>query len=492
MIMTKIPKTGLFYMSDEIYRPPRTNFYIRLNSVVGSWRELCAPVFDAFASSIDGRPVDPVVYFKIFLIAYFEGIVADTALAERVADSLALREFVGYGPAERTPDHSSIGRVRSQLAKTQGLDEVMDRVVAMCAQAGLISGDMVAADSTLLPANASLSSLHSVTTGISVGEYFKQFREQEAKASPQNETLAPEAPPAEPKGKKGKKKMPPVSNEEFRSTTDPDARITSKGSSPAGMYYKVTHVTDSKHQVILSAQSATADTGECDAATAPLEEAKRRLQASELKLGTVVADAGYDDSKFHGRLEEMGVIPLTNFQVPETKKPEGFAKKDFTYDPERNLYVCPNGKELPLDTRKSDRINYRASETDCAQCPLKHACLDEKAKARSIRRTPDEPARERNIERCHTDEGREQLKQRKTVVEPPFGHLKTNGGLSRINCRTNKRVQVKITFAALAWNLMKRVKKLGGSRVLARFLCVWRSISQIFARRTLRVTYVLQ
>jgi hypothetical protein len=247
------------------------------------------------------------------------------------------------------------------------------------------------------------------------------------------------------------------------------------------MYHKITHVTDSKSQVILSAQVATADIGDPEAATAPLEEAKKRLEQNCLTLGTVVCDAGYDDSKFHARVEQMGATPITNYTETMSTKPEGYAKKDFAYDAEQDLYVCPAGKILKRQCTEGDRILYKALLADCADCPFKDLCLSADAKQRQVRRARDEAARERNIARCHTDEGREALKRRKIVVEPPFADAKCNGGLAQMNCRGTENTQVKITMAAIGWNLKKLVKKAGKA-----------SLSTIFGRIWTRICGILQ
>jgi transposase len=408
----------------------------------------------AFSAEKNGRPTDHVVYFKIFLVGYLENIIFDTDLAERIADSIAIREFVGYGPSERIPDHSRLGPVRTRFEKDGALEKVFNKVINLCATAGLVSGEEVAVDSTLIPANASLSSLVSIKTGMSVSEHLKQLREE--------------------------KKKPTVSNEEFRSTSDPDARIAKKGSNcPRGMYHKVTHVTDSNSQVILSAKVSTADIGDPEAATVPLEEANRRLKENSLTLGTVVCDAGYDDSKFHARVEQMGATPITNYKETQSTKPEGYAKKDFAYDAEQDLYVCPAGNTLKRQCTEGDRILYKALLADCAGCPLNSLCLSDDVTQRSIRRARDEAARERNIARCHTDEAREALKRRKIVVEPPFADAKCHGGLAQMNCRGTKNAQAKITIAAIGWNLKKLVKKAGKGLLSTIFGRIWRKTSEI-------------
>ena len=445
MIRAKIPDRQLFYCDEEIARPSRTNYYIRLNEAVSNWGEFCEPLGGCFSLKKDGRPVDPTVYFKIFLIGYLEGIVEDTDLAERISDSIAIREFLGYGLSERPPDHSSIGRVRGAFGKGEALQLMLEDTVSRCAQAGLVDGKLVAVDSVLLPANADMASLVSMKTGLTVREHLKHCRDANLKGA--------------------------VGNEEFRSTGDPDARIARKKGSPTRMYYKATHVTDSKNQVIVAANLSGADIGECEAAKPALKQTKLRLSTASLALGTVVADAGYDDGAFHAYIEEQGAIPLTNYQASKSPKEAGFAKSDFVYDPENDLYRCPQGKLLSLAGSDRGRAVYTSKTSECQECPYRHQCLAKSQRYRVVRREPSEASRERNIALCHTDKGREQLKARKVIVEPPFAHMKRCGGLSRLNCRTQNRVLVKVIVAAIAWNLMKLTKALGKGQTdaLARF-----------------------
>ena len=69
----------------------------------------------------EGRPGPPPGrYFRLLLIGYFEGLDAERAIAWRVADSFALREFLGLVLPEATPDHSTISRNRRCIRGTRG------------------------------------------------------------------------------------------------------------------------------------------------------------------------------------------------------------------------------------------------------------------------------------------------------------------------------------------------------------------------------------
>ena len=411
--------------------------YARLTELVGDWRALARPLEAAF-SATTGRPTDPVVYLKLFLIGYLENLTYDTELAERVDDSRRLRAFLGYTLTEPTPDHSSISRVRHRLAACD-LTAVLEAVVALCVAAGLVTGAVAAVDGTLLCANASRDSFRPLTPTQPVADHVAAA----AQANP---------PPAD------------TLNRQVASTTDPDARLRRKGADRAIPSYLLTHVTDGAGQIILAASVAPADRGEVAAALPALAQAQETLAAQAHALGTVVADTGYDDLTFHTAVEALGATPLTSQKPDASRKPVGFRKVDFTYDPATDTYLCPYGHRLRYkctDLTRRPRRRYVADPAVCAVCPGRGGCLSPAGRARWVSRAREEPRRHAVIARAQSPDGRALLARRKAIVEGPFGHHKTYGGLPRLNCRGLGAVQVKCLVAAIAWNLIRLTRHLG-------------------------------
>src|ERR1700722_10602079 len=203
MIRRKQAQAPLFYAAEEI-RPATSGRYERMDAAVGNWEALAAPLRNGFSQERNGRPTDPVVYLKIFLLGYLLNISEDTELAERISDSLSIRKFLGYDLNEATPDHSSISKVRARLAGH--VEEVLENVVQICTSAGLVDGKECSVDSSLSKANASCSKLAHLDTGQTPKEYVAKLRK------------------ADPGAKVN------VKNSEFVCTTDPQARLTSKPS----------------------------------------------------------------------------------------------------------------------------------------------------------------------------------------------------------------------------------------------------------------------
>jgi transposase len=135
---------------------PADHFYRHLDatlvlSFVRAW------VADCYAEG--GRPsIDPVVFFKLQLILFFEGLRSERQLMETVALNLAHRWYLGYRLDESLPDHSSLTRTRERL----GLpiyQRFFEHVVELCQQAGLVWGTELFFDATKVRANADTDSL---------------------------------------------------------------------------------------------------------------------------------------------------------------------------------------------------------------------------------------------------------------------------------------------------------------------------------------------
>ncbi len=87
-----------------------------------------------------GRPsIDPVVFFKLQLVMFFEGIRSERQLMRHAADRLSVRWSVGYDLGEPLPDHSSLTRMRERYGVGIFL-RFFEAIVEQCQQAGLVWG----------------------------------------------------------------------------------------------------------------------------------------------------------------------------------------------------------------------------------------------------------------------------------------------------------------------------------------------------------------
>ncbi len=106
-----------------------------------------------------GRPsVDPIVFFKLQLLMFFEGIRSERQLLQLAADRLSVRWYLGYNLDEALLDHSSLTRIRARYG-LEVFRRFFEAVVEQCQQVGLVGGRELYVDATQVQADASLDSL---------------------------------------------------------------------------------------------------------------------------------------------------------------------------------------------------------------------------------------------------------------------------------------------------------------------------------------------
>ena len=134
---------------------PADHFYRHLERTLdlAFVREL---VRDRYAAG--GRPsVDPVVFFKLQLVMFFEGLRSERQLMRVVADRLSVRWYLGYDLDEPLPDHSSLTRIRERYG-VDAFRRFFEAILERCREAGLLWGEELYADATKVQANAAYTS----------------------------------------------------------------------------------------------------------------------------------------------------------------------------------------------------------------------------------------------------------------------------------------------------------------------------------------------
>jgi len=285
----------------ELARSPGHPFYQRLNGLLDEER------FDAFVEGLCrtfyapamGRPgLVPGVYFRSLLIGYFEGIDSERGIAWRLADSLALREFVHIGITESTPDHSTISRTR-RLIDVETHREVFGWVLAQLADRGLVKGKRVGVNATTLEASAAMRSIVRRDTGESYDEFLTGLAKVSGIATPTRDELA----------RLDRKRKKRTSNKDWKSPTDADARLTKMKDGRTHLAHKAEHAVDLDTGAVVAVTLQEADKGDtttldvtlCEASEAVTELAVREAKlhphkAPKVNLKSIeemVADKGY-------------------------------------------------------------------------------------------------------------------------------------------------------------------------------------------------------
>jgi hypothetical protein len=220
----------------------------------------------------------------MLFVGYFEGMTSQRGIAWRCQDSLSIRDFLGLGPTERSPDHSSMTVIRKRLPFE--IFEAVFRFVLECAQEhGLLKGKTVAVDATFLEANAAMKSIVRRDTGEGWGEYIKRLAEEEGVEDPSDEDAR----------RLDRKRKKSVSNEEWASKTDPESRIAKMKDGRTHLAYKAEHAVDLDTDLVVAASVYRADHSDSESAANTLDDAKEHLAAvdEEIAIQEAVMDKGY-------------------------------------------------------------------------------------------------------------------------------------------------------------------------------------------------------
>jgi transposase len=388
-----------------------------------------------------GRPsVDPVLMLRMLLIGYLFAIRSERALCREVRVNLAYRWFCGLSIEDRIPDHSAFCRARNERFRDSVLfRRVFERVVEDCMAAGLVGGEGFAVDASLIAADANKQrsiaghdwhkDRDPARSSRAVKEYLEALDDTAWGA-------ASDVPP------------------KFISPSDPAAQWTGAHKGPAFFAYADNYLIDVKFGVIVDVEASRAiRQAEVGAARTMIDRTEDRFG---LKPARLIADTAYGTAAtLDWIVNDKKIAP----HIPvfdKSRRDDGtLSRGDFTFDADRNLYVCPQGKLLHTTGRVHDgaTLLYRARTADCGTCPLKARCCP-KAPERKIPRSIHEGARD--VARALADtEAFEQSRRERKKVEMLFAHLKRILKLGRLRLRGPRGAQDEFTLAAIAQNLRR-------------------------------------
>jgi transposase len=277
---------ALWVATADIVETPGHAFYAKLQELLVAHRfdqhveHLCR----RFYKGPFGHPsLPPGVYFRCLLIGFFEGLDSERGIAWRVADSLSLRKFLGYGIDERTPDHSTISRTRRLLWPSTH-QAVFRWVLKRLKDDGLLTGKTIGIDATTLEANAAMRSIVRRDTGATYEAYLTTLAQAAGIAEPTREELA----------RFDRKRKKKGSNAEWKSPVDPDARITRMKDGRTHLAYKAEHAVDLSSGALLAVTVQGADRGDTTTVTETLVTATKAAAAVDLgAIAAAVLDKGY-------------------------------------------------------------------------------------------------------------------------------------------------------------------------------------------------------
>jgi transposase len=442
-----------------------------------------------------GRPsIDPVVFFKLQLIIFFEGMRSERQLMRVVADRLSLRWYLGYDLTEPLPDHSSLTRIRDRY----GLDRFrrfFEVVTEQCVAAGLVWGRELYVDSTQVEADAALTSLQPrfaveahLTRLFAAADEDDQLESAEDLQGhvPGDAAHTPVPLPVELTetargelaeraanrhdwiGEAGRPDRTRTSGAyrrtaDFRaSATDPDASPMRPTGGRAHLGYHDHYVVDGgKARIVLTVLVTPAEVQDNQPALDLLWRTRFRWK---LRPRQVTADTKY------GTIENIAAIEAEHirayFPLSEVGQRSGlFRSTDFVYDHAADVYRCPGGEALRFlsECKTSGRRVYQASAAACKACALRQHCTTS-PRGRRVGRSREEASLERVRGYHATEPYAKAMRKRAVWVEPLFAEAKAWHGLRRFRLRGLAKVNGEALLVAAGQNLKRLLSRVGWGR----------------------------
>lgn len=454
-----------------------------------------------------GRPsIDPVVFFKLQLVMFFEGIRSERQLMRHAADRLSVRWYVGYDLGEPLPDHSSLTRIRERYG-VEVFRRFFDAIVEQCQQEKLVWGKELYIDSTQVNANADLDSLtprFAVEARAAIQAHLAAlFAEEDSHQEQQTvETEVGAVPPEVTSSEVVSCTMPlplPVNlsqaeHEELASenagrhdwiaeegrqqrevhghyqrtsdfkvsTTDPDATPMRLKGGGTHLGYHTHYVVDGgKARIILQVLVTPSEVMD----NQPMSDLIFRTRFRwNLRPRFVTGDTKYGTIENIKALEDASIrayVPLPDWE----ERYEVWSASHFRYEALEDQYRCPQGQILRRvgEVNPDGRQLYRAPASICNACPVKAQCTTSTQERRVYRHVAEE-----YLERVRTYQDtrayQKALRKRQVWVEPLFAEAKDWHGLRRFRLRLLWRVNIEALRIAAGQNLKRLLKKRGWGR----------------------------
>jgi transposase len=391
-----------------------------------------------------GRPsIDPVLMLRMLIVGYAFAIRSERALCREVQVNLAYRWFCGLGLEDKIPDHSVFSRARNERFRDHDIfRRVFERVVDACIRAGLVGGEGFAVDASLIEADANKGrsipgskwnkDIDPTQAGRAVKEYLATLDDAAYGAATE---VVPK----------------------FVSPSDPASQWTGAMKGAAFFAYADNYLIDVKYGIIMDVEASRAiRQAEVGASRTMI---KRTEACFGIKPAWLVGDTAYGSApNLNWLVNEQKIAPYIPV-VEKSKREDGtFSRADFSFDEERNIYICPAGKVLTTTGQvvNDDQLLYRTRKRDCDACPLKMQCCP-KEPMRKVTRSIYEEAR--NVARaCGKTKAYERSRRDRKKVEMLFAHLKRILRLDRLRLRGPNGAQFEFTLAAIAQNLRRLAK----------------------------------
>ena len=415
-----------------------------------------------------GRPPhDPASMLMLYLYGYLNRVRSSRRLEAETKRNVEVMWLM----EKLTPDDKTISNFRKDNAAA--LKKVFREFSLWCSRQGLYGRELVAVDGSKIRADNSRHNIHTqkgtekelAAVENKISKYMNELEKNDA-AEAKEAKISPVAIREILEHLNTKKdklqdwlKQIEANDGKEISTVDPDAHImhTNGDGRSLDACYNVQSVVDEKHKLIVDFDVSICpdDSG---ALLKMTESAKEIMNVDEI---AVVADKGYYNGGDIEQCEKNG----TTCYVPKTDDyahapDRNYDKSNFKYVAGNDCYICPESQTLPfrqLSKRgegiETGRVYY--DNTVCRKCPNKEKCTTNKRDGRKIYRNQKQDVLDVVNARMRTDEARQIFRERKKIVEHPFGTTKSVWGYKQFLCRGQEKTTAEMSLTFFAYNFRR-------------------------------------
>jgi len=440
---------------------------------------------------------NPKILLKVILFAYSRGLLSSRQIERACLENIIFMALCcGY-----SPDHSTIAHFVSSMQKE--IESIFSNILLVCDELDLLGGTHFSLDGVKLSANVSKewsgtfeelknkreklqSKLQEVLAEhihsdkvpeLELERQKKREKRLQFQVERLNQFLREQKPKS---GRDGK---------EIQSNVIDNQSVKMPSSHGVIQGYNAQALVDSRHQIILAAEAFS--TQDHENLAPMLAGAKKNILAIGKEEGyfqgkQLTADSNYHsydslalcaaegldayipDIQFRKRDERFAAQQRFKAGIHPRQRPVAspgtFSTAEFSFEAAKQIYRCPQGKELTCHAR-NQRNRYRvydiyhARQEDCASCPLRPRCLSKPNTSRrylSVRVDQHKPNLIDEMKaKIDSSQGRQIYARRLAIVEPVFANIRVQKRLDRFTLRTKSKVDVQWRLFALIHNIAK-------------------------------------